>query len=77
MNDKSKNPVLLSYKSENSKSVEYETDLIEDMDFNIILQDSNNERGWRIFHIVQSIELAKQFQLKEAFKINENCLSKR
>lgn len=34
------------------------------MDFNIILQDSNNERGWRIFHIVQSIELAKQFQLK-------------
>ncbi|PDY38425.1 DNA helicase [Bacillus wiedmannii] len=69
LNDKSINPVVLSYKSENSKSVEYETDLIEDMDFNIILQDSNNERGWRIFHIIQSIELAKQFQLKEALRL--------
>ncbi|WP_171904019.1 hypothetical protein [Bacillus mycoides] len=32
--------------------IEYETDLIEDMDCSITLKDSNNERGWRIFHPV-------------------------
>ncbi|MBK5515772.1 hypothetical protein JFT70_14610 [Bacillus sp. TH11] len=76
MHEKSKRPVVLTYKKETSSSIEYDTESLEDLNFNVILQDSNSDRGWRIFHIIQSIELAKQFQLKEALKIMKRAYRK-
>ncbi|UKS60774.1 ATP-dependent helicase [Bacillus toyonensis] len=76
LHKKSKRPVVLTYKKETSSSIEYDTESLEDLNFNVILQDSNGDRGWRIFHIIQSIELAKQFQLKEALKIMKRAYRK-
>ncbi|RRN66754.1 ATP-dependent helicase [Peribacillus simplex] len=76
LNERLKNSVVLSYKSESSHSIEDETEALEDMNINIILQDSNKDRGWRIFYIIQSIELAKQFRLKEALKIMKTAYRK-
>lgn len=59
---------VLSYKNEISLNSDGEMGTVLEAEFNIIIEDSNRDRGWMIFYVIQSIEYAKQLKIKEALK---------
>jgi len=70
-------PIILI--GEKSKSVSYFKDNFEKVMFlsykninqtelNILVEDSDGNRSWRIYYLVQSLELAKNLDIKQAIK---------
>ncbi|MFA1710261.1 UvrD-helicase domain-containing protein [Peribacillus frigoritolerans] len=56
--------MFLSYKNINQTTV------------NILMEDSDGDRSWRIFYLVQSLELAKKLDIKQALKYMKQAYRK-
>ncbi|WP_394548142.1 UvrD-helicase domain-containing protein [Priestia aryabhattai] len=56
--------IFLSYKNTNQT------------DANILVEDSDGDRSWRIYYLVQSLELAKSLDIKQALKYMKQAYRK-
>lgn len=49
---------------------------IDQADANILAEDSNGDRSWRIYYLVQSLELARNLDIKQALKYMKQAYRK-
>ncbi|PEK06728.1 ATP-dependent helicase [Bacillus toyonensis] len=49
---------------------------IDQTDANILVEDSNGDRSWRIYYLVQSLELARNLDIKQALKYMKQAYRK-
>ncbi|GAE35615.1 ATP-dependent helicase [Halalkalibacter akibai] len=64
LKDKFEKVMFLSYKNINHTNV------------NILVEDSDGDRSWRIYYLVQSLELAKNLDMKQAIKFMRQAYRK-
>lgn len=65
----------LSYRQESFDSINSSAPPLNNKE-DILVKDSDKDRGWRIFFTIKAIELAKQYRIKEALKSMKSAYRK-